>query len=139
MLQEYIEPRRGCITRVEIVDGEFLYALESDTSSGFELCPADVCNLRSDVCPADGQAKFRLSALGADDSLVESYIELCATIGLLVAGIEFVEGAEGVRYTYDINGTTNYNSDVEREGGVCGMDAIARLARRKALEIAGRP
>jgi hypothetical protein len=47
-----------------------------------------------------------------------------------VAGIEFVTAEDGRRYTYDINGTTNYNADVEAELGVRGMDAIADLAER---------
>ena len=31
---------------------------------------------------------------------------------------------------YDINGTTNYNQEVEERHGLDGMDAIARLAAR---------
>ena len=41
LLQEYIESPDPSITRVEIVDGQFLYAIRSDTSRGFQLCPAE--------------------------------------------------------------------------------------------------
>ena len=34
---------------------------------------------------------------------------MCEGEGLDLAGIEFVEDADGNRYTYDINGTTNYS------------------------------
>lgn len=132
ILQDYIEPREPYITRVEIVGGRFLYAMRSDTSQGFELCPADACQVPAavpDVCPADGGAKFSPSPLAADDPLVVSYIALCRGEGIEVAGIEFVEDAEGRRYTYDINGTTNYNSEVGRAVGVDGMREVARYLR----------
>lgn len=130
ILQRYVRPREPFITRVELVNGRFLYALRSDTSQGFELCPADACQVPTaapDVCPADGGARFALSPLTADDPLVRRYQALCAAEGIEVAGIEFVEDAEGRRYTYDINGTTNYNEAVGREAGVDGMREIARF------------
>ena len=40
LLQEYIEAPEPFITRVEFVAGRFLYAVQVDTSQGFELCPA---------------------------------------------------------------------------------------------------
>ncbi len=133
LLQQYIEPREPYITRVEIVNGRFLYAIRSDTRDGFELCPAEACELPSaapDVCPADGSAKFTLSPLSAEDPLVGQYLKLCAVEGIDVAGIEFVEGVDGRRYTYDINGTTNYNERVGREVGIDGMREIARFVAR---------
>jgi hypothetical protein len=135
LLQEYIRPREPYITRVEIVAGRFLYALRSDTSEGFELCPADTCQLPTsmpDVCPADGSAKFTLAPLSGDDPLVERYLALCRAEGIDVAGIEYVEDERGERYTYDINGTTNYNERVGYEAGIDGMREIARYLKRSA-------
>src|SRR5207237_4061973 len=43
LLQEYVRAPRPFITRAEFVGGRFLYAVEVDTSDGFELCPADAC------------------------------------------------------------------------------------------------
>jgi hypothetical protein len=44
LLQEYVQPRDGSITRVEIVGGEHLYSVRADTlRGGFQLCPADAC------------------------------------------------------------------------------------------------
>ncbi|MFN3200405.1 MAG: RimK family alpha-L-glutamate ligase [Bradymonadia bacterium] len=129
VLQQYIKPAGGFITRVELVGDRFLYAMRSSTSDGFELCPSDACQIPkqpvADVCPIDGAAKFSLSPITADDPLVAQYIALCKAEGLEVAGIEFVEDAEGNRYTYDINGTTNYNSAVGREAGIDGMHELA--------------
>ena len=39
------------ITRAEFVGGRFLYAVEVDTSSGFELCPADACTVGWPILP----------------------------------------------------------------------------------------
>ena len=41
-----------------------------------------------------------------------------------------------MRYTYDINGTTNYNQELEERNGLDGMAAIAKLAA-SALAGAG--
>src|SRR3546814_13781757 len=45
LIQEYIRAPEPYITRVEFVGGKFLYAVRVDTSLGFELCPADVCQV----------------------------------------------------------------------------------------------
>jgi glutathione synthase/RimK-type ligase-like ATP-grasp enzyme len=52
LLQEYIEAPEPYITRVEIVDGKFLYAIRSDTSRVFQLCPAERCETGDAFCPA---------------------------------------------------------------------------------------
>lgn len=138
ILQEYIEAARPHITRVELVGGRMILAMESSTEEGFELCPSDVCQLEAaretaknqpDNCPIDGVAKFRPSPLKADDPLVTRYAALCAGEGIEVAGIEFVEDAQGRRFTYDINGTTNYNQALGRQIGVDGMGEVARYLR----------
>lgn len=141
ILQEYIEAPEPFITRVEIVGGRFVYAMRSDTRSGFELCPSDACQLPvasgPEVCPADGPAsKFSASPLTEDDPLVQSYLKLCEAEKIDLAGIEFIEDAAGRRYTYDINGTTNYSGVFGRQIGIDGMRVLARHLR---TEVAGRP
>lgn len=132
LLQEYIEPTEPFITRVEIVDGQFQYAIASSTEGGFELCPAQACQLDDQFCPVGESSKFRLRPdVTADDPLVGQFVELMHQNAIDVAGIEFVEDADGNRYVYDINGTTNYNADVEARHGLSGMDAIAALVGRE--------
>ncbi len=129
LLQEYIEPAEPHITRVELVGDRFVMAIHSSTESGFELCPAVECADDEAFCPVGGSGKFRPSTdLDPDDPLVHRYIELMAGMRIDVAGIEFVTDKHGRRYTYDINGTTNYNADAEAEAGVSGMGFIADLA-----------
>ena len=76
---------------------------------------------------------FSPSPIAAGDPLVQKYIRLCIEEGIEIAGIEFVEDARGNRYTYDINGTTNYNQAFGARIGVDGMRAMARYVRRVAM------
>ena len=137
LLQQYVEPAEPFITRVEIVGGEFQYAIRSSTEDGFELCPAVECGSEDALCPADGNGKFSLREdLTAEDPLIRRYVDLMGAMRIDIAGIEFVEDRDGIRYTYDINGTTNYNQEVEERHGLDGMDAIARLAVRTLTGLA---
>ena len=141
-MQQYIEPAEPFITRVEIAGGRFLFAMRSNTESGFELCPSDACQVPSSapaLCPLDGgdpeasTPKFRASPLQADDPLVKQLVSLCMGAGLDQAGIEFIEDSKGERFVYDINGTTNYSSAVEREIGVDGMLETVRYLKHKVV------
>ena len=134
ILQEYIKPAQPFITRVELVGGQFVLAMRSATNDGFELCPSDACQVPAtapDVCPADGTtSKFSASPITADDPLVQQYITLCKAEGIEIAGIEFVEDTHGNRYTYDINGTTNYSGVFGQTIGVDGMHVFAQWLKK---------
>lgn len=136
LLQAYVQPAGAFITRVEIVDGQFLYAIRASTEGGFELCPADACAVDDAFCPVGETSKFSLSPLTAEDPLVVALVRFCQEQQIDVAGIEFVEDAEGRRFTYDINMNTNFNGDVERAHGLDGMAAIAALCAKR-LGVAG--
>ena len=56
LLQQYVEAPEPLITRAEFVGGRFMYAVEVDTSDGFELCPADACAVDDAFCPAGPDA-----------------------------------------------------------------------------------
>src|SRR5688572_6087818 len=66
LVQRYIQAPQPFITRLEFVGGKFLYAVQVDTSQGFELCPADACQIDSAAigsaaCPAVAPSeKFRI-------------------------------------------------------------------------------
>ena len=131
LLQQYIEPAGQHITRIEIVRGELVYAMNSSTAGGFELCPADACQVDDAYCPVGESGTFEVNAdITTEDPLVQAYVRLMQAYGLDLAGIEFVTDAEGVRYTYDINGTTNYNSSVEEQAGVKGFEVLAEWLER---------
>ena len=127
LLQEYVEPVEPYITRVEIVGGEFLYALRADTTGGFELCPADECAVDDEFCPTDEVASGRFHwRADFDDPIVGRYLGFADRWGIGIAGFEFIETADGRLVTYDINTNTNYNQVVEREAGRSGPAAAAR-------------
>jgi hypothetical protein len=142
LLQEYIRSPEPIITRVEFVGGRFLYAVEVDTSLGFELCPADVCQVGDAFCPvgestpapAAPAPRFRILEAFADP-LVERYQRFLAANGIGIAGIEFVTDASGERYTYDVNTNTNYNSAAEAAAGRYGMRAIAAYLGRELARL----
>ena len=139
ILQEYIKPANHNITRVEIVGDKFIFAMNSSTADGFELCPSDVCQSKAaqkspDVCPVDGSSKFSPSTLDSTDPLVDKYLRLIQSEGIDVAGIEFVEADDGQRYTYDINGTTNYNAKLGSQIGVDGMAELVDYVKRDNMK-----
>jgi hypothetical protein len=129
LIQEYIRAPEPYITRVEFVGGEFLYAVRVDTSLGFELCPADVCQVGDAHCPVGESApaaapRFRIVE-GFAHPIVRRYRRFIAENGIGIAGIEFITDAAGDFYTYDVNTNTNYNPDAEAAAGISGMRAIA--------------
>lgn len=123
MVQEYIYAPDRSITRAEFIGGKFYYAVRVDTSDGFELCPADVCQVPGET----SEPKFRI--LDADGGLGETTIRAAesalAENGIQVAGIEFIRNEEGELFAYDINTNTNYNPDAERVAGKFGMKRLA--------------
>jgi len=127
LLQEYIQPCEPFITRLEFVGGQFYYAVRVDTSGGFELCPADSCQVGEDFCPTTStQHKFELvpDYNIPEIPLLEAFLE---RNGIEIGAVEVVENAEGERFFYDVNINTNYNSEAEARNAdkVKGMRQIA--------------
>lgn len=124
LVQQYVRPAEPAITRCEFIGGEFYYALRVDTSQGFELCPADACEL------PDARPRFEVIE-GFEQPVTDRYREFLARNGIEVAGIEFLRDAEGNVFTYDVNTNTNYNSEAEGRAGVSGMDQLAAFLGRE--------
>ncbi len=129
LVQEYIVSPESYITRCEFVGGEFMYAVRVDTRDGFELCPADSCQVGDLYCPAGEAAslpsKFEILE-DFSDPILSRYEKFLANNGIHVAGIEFIRDAHGAIYTYDVNTNTNYNREAEARSGQNGMDRVAR-------------
>jgi hypothetical protein len=134
LVQRHIKAPAPFITRVEFVGGKFLYAVRVDTSQGFELCPADACQIESpalaDVCPAVAPSdKFQI-VRNFDHPLLPRWQAFLAANDIGIAGIEFIVDENGRSFTYDVNTNTNYNPDAESKDGRAGtsrsgMGAIA--------------
>src|SRR6516225_2601037 len=127
LLQQYVRAPVPLITRAEFIGGRFMYAVEVDTSDGFELCPADACAVGDAFCPAGEEPRAKFTIIGdIDPALKHRYEAFLAANDIGVAGIEFITSAEGAVYTYDVNTNTNYNADAEVRAGRSGMDTLAR-------------
>ncbi|MBN8192661.1 alpha-L-glutamate ligase [Bacillus sp. NTK074B] len=128
LIQEYIEAPDASITRCEFIGGKFMYAVKVDTSKGFELCPADVCQVDDLFCPGGEQgekSKFEIRENFAHD-ILSSYESFLVENRIDIAGIEFIQDKEGTVYTYDVNTNTNYNKDAEAKYGQYGMLELAK-------------
>ena len=126
LLQQYVRAPRPVITRAEFVGRRFVYAVEVDTSEGFELCPADVCAIGEAACPVGeipGKPDHRFTVLpGIDPALrtrLEAFLERAQ---IDVAGIEFIADETGAPLVYDVNTNTNYNPDAEARANLTNTD-----------------
>jgi hypothetical protein len=128
LLQQYVRAPLPFITRAEFIAGRFFYAVEVDTSEGFELCPADVCALDDAFCPAGEEPRAKFTIIDDIDAGLKRRCEaFLAANDIEVAGIEFIRDAAGTFYTYDVNTNTNYNPDAEARAGRSAMTALARF------------
>lgn len=137
LVQQYIAPAEPFIVRNEFVGGRLVYSVRVDTSEGFLLCPADVCNLPEpstsfELCPMDsagtvatpgGAARPKFQILDGFTHPLHAGMARCLEQNRIeVAGIEMIFGADGRAWVYDINTNTNYNPDAEAAAGVAGTD-----------------
>ena len=130
LVQEYIQAPEPCIVRVEFIGREFFYAVRVDTSDGFELCPADACQLEDPTCmfeagndPAQTR-KFEILE-NFEPPFLSGMQQVMRENDIHIAGFEFIVDKAGKAYVYDINTNTNYNSAAERRAGVSAMDRLA--------------
>ena len=139
LLQEYVDSPNPYITRVEMVGEKFLYAINSNTSQGFELCPAEDCDTNNipdelhenvEEKRSDRQNLFSLRE-SFSDPIIDKYVEYMRKYSVDIAGFEFIEKSSGEKITYDVNGTTNYSPSVEERHGLNGMAAIVGLISRE--------
>ncbi|HEX2501668.1 MAG TPA: hypothetical protein VHO73_09430 [Methylomirabilota bacterium] len=137
LVQEYLEPVGGAIVRVEVLGGEYLYAIRivRAAEAGFNLCPADICQVPGaapappadlGACPVAPPAGLTVSRFDAPPEAIETVIRLARAASIDVGGIEYlVSKADGRIYYYDVNSTSNFVANAE---AVLGFDPTARFA-----------
>lgn len=134
LLQEYVQPRNGFITRVETVGYEYVYAITADAArGGFQLCPADACELDENGRPKEAESLFALRE-GFEHPIIDTILGFARKHQLEIAGFEFIESADGRIVIYDVNTNTNYNPDVEAAAPKSGPAAIASYLQRILAE-----
>jgi hypothetical protein len=133
--------------RVEALEGRFLYAIRiyNDPSQGFNLCPADICQVDADNCPIDAaKAGRRIEVADPPAWVVDSVLAVFREAGIDVGGVEYLESErDGQLYLYDVNALSNFVTDAPRLVGFDPferlVDAIERRAglRRSVEVVAG--
>ena len=133
LVQEYIPARDGCITRVETLNGKYLYAINVFTSGEtFNLCPADICQTTDGVelartaCPLDApKSGLRVEATTPPLDVIRAVERIVQTAQIDVGGVEYIiDDRDGALLYYDINALSNFVADATR---VIGFDPHARL------------
>jgi hypothetical protein len=138
LVQDYIRASEPFITRCEFIGGRYHYAVRVDTSEGFELCPADACNVAEAFCPAETAEPSKFTVLpDFRDPILEDYATFLRLNGIEIAGIEFILDRNGEIHTYDVNTNTNYNAAAEAAAGVpvTGMQAVARFLGEELVKV----
>lgn len=140
LVQEYIKAPTPEIVRCEFIGRRFFYAVRVDTSEGFELCPADACQIQDPTCMFEaGQDPAKAGKFEILKNFQPPYLarieKVMAEHDIHVAGFEFIRDRAGKAYAYDINCNTNYNSAAEQRTGVSAMDALAEYLGRMAMEL----
>ncbi len=138
LVQQYIKSPDNFITRVEFIGGEYVYSVRVDTSEGFELCPADACQIGDLFCPVGEEPKEQMKFKIVENNrteLIEKYMLFLKANQIDVAGIEFIVDENGEVYTYDVNTNTNYNSDAEELEQKYGMLELAKVLGKELEKL----
>jgi hypothetical protein len=134
LVQEAFTPRDGVITRVEVLGGKYLYAIQIHiTGESYNLCPADICqNTRGEeltrmACPVDApKSGMKVEGYEPPRQVVEDVERIVELAGVEVGGIEYVvDDRTGRQLYYDVNALSNFVADPVR---VIGFNPYARLA-----------
>jgi glutathione synthase/RimK-type ligase-like ATP-grasp enzyme len=139
LVQELLPARGGSITRVEILDGEILYAirLTPPAGHGFNLCPADICRTPADTFAAACPAKPAMDIQAADPPrrIREQALAIAAAAELDICGIEYlIDERDGEAYFYDINALPNFVTDAP---AIVGFDPFERLVDYLSVRLSG--
>lgn len=142
LVQELAPLRDGHITRVEVLDGSFLYAINVyPADNSFNLCPADVCQttdgqqLSRSACAVDAPKNgMRVESFTPSREIIRQVESIAARVELDVGGIEYlIDDRDGRPYFYDINALSNFVADAPN---VIGFDPFARLVDYLAERVA---
>lgn len=134
LVQEYLPVEGNSIVRVEILNGEYLYAIRLFlTRDEFNLCPADYCRVpepeerRNTDGLADGVSGRGLpvEACSPPVEIIEDVKRIAAAAHMEVGGVEYlVNSRDGQVYYYDINVLSNFVANASQ---VIGFDPFPRL------------
>jgi hypothetical protein len=134
LVQEFVPARDRIITRVEVLGGEYLYAIQIHLSGeGYNLCPADICRntkgeeLTRGACALDAPKNgLKVEGYTPPRQVIRDVERIMEVADIEVGGVEYIiDDRDGRLFYYDINALSNFVADPER---VVGFDPYARLA-----------
>lgn len=133
LVQEAAPLQGGHITRVETLNGRYLYAINVYPAVGsFDLCPADACQTTTGVelvrgaCAVDApKTGMRVERADPPAHIIAQVERISQAAGIDVGGIEYlVDDRDGQHYFYDVNALSNFVADAVN---VVGFDPFAKL------------
>jgi hypothetical protein len=123
---------------MEFLGGELLYAMRVISHGSFNLCPSETCN------PESGESQCELPET-KPVSPVEFYPykevpqvaidhgkKLVNAAGLDVAGIEYLEAADGRLIFYDVNANSNLRAPIAQAFGFDPFDRVVDFLLSRA-------
>ena len=144
LIQNYIFSPDSSIIRVEFVDKKFLYAVKVNTENGFELCPADECNVddfnrkTKETSGSKSKSKFEIVenflSFSFSNYVIMKMQELMQNVGIDIASFELILDENNDVFVYDINVNTNYNANAERNTPHSGTLSVADYLKRMSLQ-----
>ncbi len=137
LVQEYLPAADESIVRIEIVGGEFLYAIRLRLLPGsFNLCPADYCELPGIADGVSGRG-LPVERYEPPGELVEDAKRIVAAGGMELGGVEYlVNERDGRPYFYDVNALSNFVANADE---VIGFDPFVNLVDFLLGRAAGSP
>ncbi len=120
LVQELVPARGDRITRIETLDRRYLYAINISGAGGFDLCPADACQLPGST----------MSMVASDPApaLREAAEAIARAASLDLGGVEvMIDDRDGTPRFYDINALSNF---VANPLDVLGWNPHERLVDR---------
>jgi len=106
LVQEYIESKENWITRVQIIDGQLVYAYRESIQGKAAFIP------------------------DFNHPIVEKYIEITKNTGYDIVNFEFIESQTGSLYTFDINGTLFFKKEIENQSNYPAKKAFQTFIRK---------
>jgi len=125
LVQEHLPAQDDAIVRIEILGGEFLYAIRILLMPGsFNLCPADYCELPGIADGVSGRG-LPIEAFDPPEEAIDEAKAIIAAAGMDLGGVEYLVNArDGLRYFYDVNALSNFVADAPN---VVGFDPFVNL------------
>jgi hypothetical protein len=137
LVQEHLPAAEESVVRIEILGGEFLYAIRLRLLPGsFNLCPADYCELPGIADGVSGRG-VPIERFDPPGDVIEDAKRIVAAAGMELGGVEYlVDARDGRPYFYDVNALSNFVANAPE---VIGFDPFVDLVDLILARARARP